>query len=321
MVFTDTGRISEDTRRKVLEAGDLLGYRRRPRNAHVKATADHVGILISTDREWTFIWHFLTDMIIQIEQELSKSDLQAVMIPISHHEADEQIYRKIRQAGCRAVMSVHIGRETLFERLETEGTPVIVILNNQYQDRYFSICTDDFQGAYEGTRHLIQLGHRRIDFVDAIREDLPILSSDRYYGFRKALEEQGLPLPEGHRVPCQVDTPEEELERCFRDIMSADDTPTALFCLDDEIAFRTWNALTRLGYRVPEDISLLAPGDVLDYTKPYIPPITTMHIDMTYMGRLAAEMLDNRLNNEIDTVHVLKVKQQLVERGSCRPPA
>ena len=43
-----------------------------------------------------------------------------------------------------------------------------------------------------------------------------------------------------------------------------------------------------------------------------------MRIDMGYVGRLAVEMLMNRLNNAIETVHVPKVKRQLTERGSCR---
>ena len=38
------------------------------------------------------------------------------------------------------------------------------------------------------------------------------------------------------------------------------------------------------------------------------------------LGRLASEMLQNRLNSDSDTVHVLKVKQQLTDRGSCRSP-
>jgi DNA-binding LacI/PurR family transcriptional regulator len=191
-------------------------------------------------------------------------------------------------------------------------------MNNNYQDSYFSICVDDFQGAYEGARHLLTLGHRRIDFVDSYRKDLPILSSDRYYGYRKALEEAGVQFRNDHRINCSTEFTEKELEQSFSQSLSGPDSPTALFCLDDEIAFRVWNALTRIGYTVPDNISILAPGDVLDYSKPYIPPITTMQIDMRYVGRLAVDMLSNRLKNEIGSVHVLKVKQQLVERGSCR---
>lgn len=319
MVFTDTGRISEDTQRLVRETAEAMGYRHQARERRSLKTGRHVAVLVLTDTEWSFIWHFLTDLINEIVQDLEPIGLKTMMVPISHHDSDEVIYQKITHLGCRSVFSIHMGRELLFDRLERDGIPVILIMNNNYQDRFFSICADDFQGAYEGTRHLFQLGHRRIDFVDIQREDLPLLSTDRYYGYRKALDEEGVVPLDDYRIGCDVECSDDDLDEIFEDAMKRPDPPTALFCLDDEVAFRAWSALNRLGYSIPDDLSIIAPGDVLDYTKPYVPQISTMQIDMAYVGRLAVEMLNNRIKNEIDTVHVLKVKQQLRDRGSCRP--
>jgi len=318
MIFTGTGRISELTKQKVLEIAESMGYEHPQRKKKTLKAGIHVALLILIDKEWSFVWHFLIEMIQEIENDLNRYGLKTVLIPISHHDDDMDIYQKIIRLGCRSVFSIHIGKERLFRRLEDEGIPVILIMNNNYQDQYFSICVDDFQGAYEGTRYLLNLGHQQIYFVDSFREDLPTLSTDRYYGFRKALEETGVHIPDEHRISCNIDSTENELEDYFLHSLKQPNPPTALFCLDDEIAFRVWNVLNRLGYSVPDDISIVAPGDVLDYSKPYIPPITTMKIDMKYVGRLAVDMLNNRLKNDIRTVHVLKVKQQLIERGSCR---
>jgi LacI family transcriptional regulator len=318
MVFNGTGRISEETRQRVLESAGRMGYQHRVRERRPTNDGKHVAILILIDREWSFIWHFLTDMIFEIDSRLARMGLKTIMVPISHHDDDETIYQKIIRIGCRSVFSVHVGKERLFQRLEEEGIPVIIIMNNNYQNQFFSICIDDFQGAYDGTRYLIETGHRRIDFVDSIREDLPRLSSDRYFGYRKALEEAGMEFNDSHRISCRTESSEEELEQFFLNSLHSSSPPTALFCLDDEIAFRVWNALKHLGYSIPGDISILAPGDVLDYSKPYIPSLTTMHIDMNYVGRLAVELLNNRIRNSSDTVHTLTVKQQLTKRGSCR---
>jgi len=318
MIFTGTGRISEQTKERVLEIARSMGYEHPLRKKKTLKAGIHVAILILIDKEWSFAWHFLIEMIQEIENDLGQYGLKTVLIPISHHDDDMVIYQKIVRLGCRSVFSIHLGKEVLFQRLEDEGIPVILIMNNNYQDKYFSICVDDFQGAYEGTRYLLKLGHQKIFFVDSFREDLPSLSTDRYYGFRKALEESSVPVPAEHRITCNTDSDGNDLERFFLSALKQPDAPTALFCLDDEIAFRVWNAVNRLGYSVPGDISIVAPGDVLDYSKPYIPPITTMKIDMRYVGRLAVDMLNNRLKNDIRTVHVLKVKQQLQERGSCR---
>ncbi len=77
-------------------------------------------------------------------------------------------------------------------------------------------------------------------------------------------------------------------------------------------------ALGRLGIAVPGDVSLVAPGDVVDYNLPFMPQISTMRIDTTLLGRIAANLMFDRMRNTDSDVHVLKVKEQLVRRASCR---
>ena len=76
--------------------------------------------------------------------------------------------------------------------------------------------------------------------------------------------------------------------------------------------------LRRIGLSVPADVSLVAPGDLLDYTLPMMPQITTMRIDMALLGKIAANLLFDRMRAADAGPHVLKVKEQLVRRGSCR---
>lgn len=320
MVFSETGRISSDTRKKVLAAAGQLGYIHKMRVSRHKTGSSCIGLLLSYDREWSFVWHFLSRMIERIDTDLQAHGLQLLVITISHHESSNAMYQKIRQAGCEAVFSVHIGMEELFQRLEKDHIPTIVIMNNNYQDKFFSICIDDFQGAYEGTRHLISLGHRSLYFIDSVRTDLPNLSTDRYYGFLKAIDEADISHDENLRISFdKTDSIRENFVEILRPIFAGSKRPTALFCLDDEVAINVLAACSELGITVPGELSIIAPGDVLDYSKSYIPPISTMHIDMDYVGRIAVEMLNNRLNNNVNNVHVLKVKQQLIDRGSCRP--
>ena len=318
MVFTGKGRISEKTTTAVLETAERMGYIHPIRKPTRKSKIGRVALLMLIDKEWTFIWYFLNEMIARIKLDLQKIGLNTVIIPVSHNEKDKVIYQKIINLECQAVFSIHFGNDSLFSRLENAEIPVILILNNNYQDKYFSICVDDFQGAYEGTRHLLNLGHTKIGFVDTSREDLPILSTDRYYGYRKALEEEKIEIQKDYLISCPSGLSSVNPDGNFQTLMKGSSPPTALFCLDDEIALQSWSSLTRIGYTIPGDISIIAPGDVLDYSKPYIPEITTMHIDMKYVGRLAVDMLNNRLSNSLNTVHVLKVKQQLLSRGSCR---
>jgi DNA-binding LacI/PurR family transcriptional regulator len=110
---------------------------------------------------------------------------------------------------------------------------------------------------------------------------------------------------------------EARLAKKLAGLFSRPDRPTAVFAHDDYLGMYVIRALLDLGLRVPDHVSLLAPGDVLDYALPCTPRITTLRINTALLGRTAAALLLDRLHNEREDVHVLKVKEQLVKRSTC----
>lgn len=109
-----------------------------------------------------------------------------------------------------------------------------------------------------------------------------------------------------------------DIEHKISTLFTKEDRPTAVFVHDDYLALRVIAALQKLHLSIPEDVSLVAPGDTLDYSEPHIPPITTMRINTSLIGKISAELMLSRLHNNPDDIQVLKVKEQLVKRGSCR---
>ena len=96
--------------------------------------------------------------------------------------------------------------------------------------------------------------------------------------------------------------------------------PTALFVIDDELALSVHQVLHEYGLTVPGDISIIAPGDVLDYSKPYVPQFTTMRINTEAVGSTTGELMVNRIKHSRHKWYGLKVNQELVDRGSCSSP-
>lgn len=320
LALSGKGRLSEDTRRQVIDIADSLGYRRRRSDPSPEADPRRtVGILISVDYEWTFVWVLIQPIIEEIISTLENEGYTAILVPIRANDSTEQILNRIERSGVEAVLPVHYGNHILFIRLEDRGIPVVVVMNNNYQTKYYSVCSDDFQGAYEGCSYLLQLGHRDIAFVDCERRELPALNHDRLFGFRKALDEISAPFREDWRKTVNPDD-FADVGSAVAELFAGPRTPTAIFALDDDLAVRLVRALSERGLRIPDDVSILAPGDVLDYNQPHLPRITTMKINTILMGRISAELLLNRLQRRREDIHVLKVNQQLVDRGSCRPP-
>lgn len=319
LVLSGKGRISESVRNTVLLTADQLGYGKK-QTPFIGAKNPIVGILVNIDPVWAFIWNFIRPLIAEIEKTLTLKGFSTVLIPIYESMPPELLLQRIINEGCKGIFTLHYVEETIFYKLESQGIPVIVIMNGNFQDKFNSILVDDFQGAYEGTRHLIKLGHRDIIYVGTERIDLPKLTTDRYYGFCKALEESGINLD----LKCNLnwDTSNTPfLEASLREIFLKKPRPTAIFAIDDDMAIRIISLLKPMGIQVPEELSVIAPGDILNYADPFITPITTLKINTNLMGKLACDMMFRRLSGEDTEVHVLKIKQQLVQRGSTKPIA
>ncbi len=318
LVLSGKGRISESVRKRVLDAAESSGYTKK-RYTSTSSKMPTLGVLVSIDQHWAMVWTFIRPIIQEIDTFFSEKGYSVVMIPIHGGLSNEDILQRILEERCTAIFSLHYGNESLLHSLEDQDIPTVVIMNGSMQEKFHCILADDFQGAYEGAKHLIRLGHTRILYVETERIDLPNLSTERFYGFRKALDEATIRFDQDLFLSCDVsNTP--YLEARLHAAFTIEEHPTAIFAIDDDVAIRVIYFLHDMGYQVPEDVSVLAPGDLLNYEDPYIRPITTLKINTQLMGTLASEMMFRRINGEAgkEDIHVLKIKQQLVRRGSTR---
>ena len=199
LALSGKGRISAEVREKIQAAADQLGYRVRggPRMRSGRMLCP-VGIIHLDDRSHE--WNFIRPILLELERAMIGEGYAPVMVPVSSLASREHALAVVEVCGLGAVFSVQYGDEKLFEDLERRGALLVVVNNSNFQDRCYSVCVDDFQGAYEGALYLSSLGHRSIAFVEYERPDMPVLMADRFVGFRKALEEKQLPFSPDQRV-------------------------------------------------------------------------------------------------------------------------
>jgi DNA-binding LacI/PurR family transcriptional regulator len=318
LVLSDSGRISAQTRQRVLDAALSLGYRHKgKKNEDSTVPSRNIAVLLDFDLEWEMALVLVRPVIQELDTTLRQAGYNTIIIPISTSESTTELLEKIRCSHAIGVATLHFASPELILLLESADIPVVVVMNSNFQDRFYTVCADDFQGAYEGACYLIRLGHLCLGYVDCVRPDLAALPVDRFFGFKKAIEEYHLEYEDSLRIRlCLEDDEADGLE--LAKLVREHPGMSAIFAMDDELALRIVSLLGKQGLSVPKDLSILAPGDMADYSQGYMPQITTMRIDTTYMGRISAQMLISRITHNPQEPQVLKVKQRLVHRESVR---
>ncbi len=197
--------------------------------------------------------------------------------------------------GRRVDGLVLIGGDIPAEQLEElcRDLPTVVVARQLPSDHHHCIFTNNVDGGYCATRHLIENGHREIAIVRGIEHHPDAI--DRYEGYKRALAEAGIELEPTLVLP--GDFSAESGVSAIDDLSGRGRTFTAVFAANDTTAFGVRLALYRRGLRVPEDVSIVGFDDQAEAAF-MAPPLTTVRQPGREMGALASgsllELIDGK---------------------------
>jgi LacI family transcriptional regulator len=170
------------------------------------------------------------------------------------------------------------------------GLAVVCIGRHLVHPRADEVSTDTTHGAMAAVAHLTALGHRRVGIISGrIGRGVAL---GRLTGYRAGLAAAG--IAEDAALIREGDLDEESGRREARALLDLADPSTAIFCINDRMAFGALAALVELGLRAPEDVSLVGFDDV-PLAALVAPPLTTVRQPTYDLGRRAAEFLLARI--------------------------
>jgi LacI family xylobiose transport system transcriptional regulator len=179
-----------------------------------------------------------------------------------------------------------------------------------------SVGATNWNGGIAATRHLLDLGHRRIAVLSGPLDYLAARA--RLEGCRAALDVAGVPLDE--RLVRSGRFYFEDGRDFGRELLSLPDRPTAVVCGNDLQALGVYAAAWQLGLRIPQDLSVIGFDDI-ENTHWCCPPMTTVRQPFAEMGATAASMVLQLAAGESLVQHRVELATTLVVRGSTAPPA
>ncbi|HVK04559.1 MAG TPA: LacI family DNA-binding transcriptional regulator [Armatimonadaceae bacterium] len=332
--LSDKGNISHATKVRVREAARELGYEPNPlaqrlangyRNPMVYIFSGTLDVGVATQK------------IRLIQQELNAASLE---VPIytcpesgggaaaQQRSQAAQIKQLCRQRPRAIVCAVQMVGEDVFSELaayQREGG-IVVSYDTPIPLECDQVVFDREDNAYRAAKHLLEWGHRKIG-IGMSRTSLPLLldpaaaglpQSGRMRGFRRALDEFGVPLrAEWFFENAPYEEGGEEMARRF---LSLEDRPTGLCIVNDYVAFAFMVDVMKAGVRVPGDVSIVAHDNQRIASRCPVPMTSATH-PVEQIAQSVVAMLLDRIEGYDGPPRTETVRGELVVRGSAAPPS
>ena len=309
-VINNTRFVEEDTKQRVLEAISEIGY--FPSLVARSLTTNRTGIigLIVSDVTNTFFG----DIIRGVEDILQPKNYSMVVCNTDEILERENHYIDLllRQRVDGIIAAATSEKWEALNQANMQHTPVI-FLDRAYEGLEGPyIGVNNCQGAYAGTAYLIECGHTKIGVLAGFQR----LSTmrERLAGFRQALQEQKIDLPD----ECVVESPlgiESGCEAALK-VLTLSNRPSALFVNNNLLVLGALMAIQKLGLRCPEDISLVGFDDH-PWSAVSDPPLTVVKQPSRRLGQAAAEMMLSLINGAQPLEKRVILNCELVVRKSC----
>jgi DNA-binding LacI/PurR family transcriptional regulator len=198
--------------------------------------------------------------------------------------------------------------------LASAGSPIVYVKNSPRDEPVSSICCDDIDGGYLATRYLLEMGHRQIAVILGLRNEQ--CTSERLEGYRRALQEAGI-SPRKELI-LQGDWSAPSGSSAITQLLDRPQDFSAIFAQNDRMAAGAIQKLREVGYRVPEEISVIG-YDNMPLCTLISPTLTTVEQPLDYFGEQASSILINQILKGGSEPLRICAKPQLVIRESVIP--
>ena len=308
--FASPEQVSEKTRNKIYQAAQQLNYTPDAiARAMVRGRTDNIGFIIYEKQYPVVMNPFYSPIFESVMQTCGRKGYSLFIS--SHGDLKLPNGQTCVKKQLDGIILAGHSDEQLVSDLRRQNMPVVLLNNELDMDDLTCITTDQYGGAALAMRHLIEKGHRRIGLLAG--NFSPHVYMSRYNAYRDVLTENGCEI-DPQLIKTIEPTVEDAIESTQK-LLALENRPTALFCTNDTIAIGAVKAILRSGLRIPEDIAVVGYDDS-ENSRMIEPELTTVQVDKTAMGRLAAERLIALIEGEDPRKETIQTTVKLVVRKS-----
>lgn len=303
--------IPEETKKKIYDAVTELNYKIPESYVKTETKKQSIGCIQRLTVEGTKDNYFST-IVSGIKQHLSKhgKSLQFLLTQLDFEVND---YEHIFQTYPKGLILMGDISEEAYNFLKTK-IKYIVGIDTSYDD-IDNVRYNRFLAGVEAVEYLVENGHKKIGYVGSNINPNNLKNIGRFEAYLRVMRLNNLPIENNWIIDSKW-----HRDTCFSEtikLLSSENRPTALFVASDHMAIAAIAAINSLGLKVPDDISVIAISDIAESA--YItPPLTTISIPQKDMGKLATEILLQRINGDTTIKKQIFVPCKLTVRNSVK---
>jgi DNA-binding LacI/PurR family transcriptional regulator len=305
-------RVILETREKVLRISNELNYKPNlvARN-FVKKTSNAIGLILPDISD-----EFFTDIIRGVD-EITYENGYYTMVASSHkHRTLTDSITTFSQTGLvgGVILLMSAMTDDLKNILNHTKIPVVLIGGSKQEQGYDTIAIENYEGAFNATDYLIKKkGFKKIAHITGPAENYDAFL--RKKGFIDACKKNGVTINKSFIVDGNFTI--DSGYHGFIQLYGLPEKPEAIFAANDMMALGCYDAANYFNVKIPDDISLIGFDDI--FISKYINPgLTTVRVQIEEVGKAAAILLIERMNNPNGKTHsLIKIPTELIIRNSC----
>lgn len=303
--YDETLNVQDETRKRVFEAAEQLEYKLKEKKKRKKKLK--LGVLCSYSQEEELEDTFYLSVRVAIEKQIEEEGYKKV--PVQMDATNEDV-SKLDGIICLGTFS-----ETMVKRIEDFQRPIIMVDATGKRDIWDSIVTDTQKSVIDVLEYLWEQGHRKIAFIGGAEKDSDgkDVKDNRLLTYKRFMEEKNC-FKEAYAKIGSF-TPKSGYRHAMELMDEEENRPTAIFTANDSLAVGCYRAIQDKHLRIPEDVSVVGFNDI-PMANYLVPPLTTVHIHMEFMGRKAVTLLAERINSGREISMHISIPAQLVIRES-----
>jgi len=310
-VLNNSSSVSEDVKQRVLLAIHQLNYEKKITQKIIYKRS--IGIIVPYINN-----PYISNLVSEVQNTLIDLEYDVIIMDSKNSPENTTNYiKKLIDYGVSGIVLIPTHSTDIAEdEIDSVKIP-IVLLGRKIENCTLSfVGSEIYNGAYNGAKYLLSLGHREILFItgnlhETLNESSTSPDRECYLGFLEAINDIKV-----NKCKIRIIEGDYNLDKTFNEtkIFLSKNNISAIFASGDVMAYGAYKAVTALGYKIPEDISIIGFDDL---PLSSVMNLTSISKNSFSVGQNAGLLLHNYISQKIETPQEIIIKTNLCIRESC----